>query len=70
MQMFVENARLLILELVFTVHRSIHVKLLSSMVSLEEAECEKWVKQLVEEQTMELTLKEKSVAMNHSVQSL
>lgn len=68
--MFVENARLLLLELVFTVHRSVHMKLLSSMVCLEEEACEKWVKQVIEEQKLELTLKEKCVAMNHSVQSL
>lgn len=65
-----ENARLLILDVIFTVHRSIHLNLLSSMLCLEEEACEKWVEKCMNNHLMDLTMKDKCVAVNHTVQSL
>lgn len=65
-----ENARLLILELIFNVHRSIHLSLLASSVSLNEKECEEWIKELINKQTVELVMNENCVTVNHTIPSL
>lgn len=65
-----ENARLLILELIFNVHRSINLSLLASTLSMSEKECEEWIKELINQQTVELVMNEKCVAVNHTNPSL
>ena len=68
--MFMENARLLMLEMILNVHRAIHLNLLASMLCLEEEECKKWLEECIANQMVDLTLKDKCVAVNRSVQSL
>ena len=65
-----ENARLLVLELIFNVHRSIHIPLLASMVGLEVEECKEWINSLISKQSVDLSMMETCVKVNHMVPSL
>ncbi|KAK8794013.1 hypothetical protein WA171_003140, partial [Blastocystis sp. BT1] len=59
LQSFMENAQLLVLELLFHVQRSITMENLAQTVSMSMTECEKWVKELVEKDVMKMTISEK-----------
>ena len=65
-----ENSRLLMLDFVFIVHRSITVSFLSSMLCLTVEECKEWIQLLIAKQSVDLTLKGDCIAVNHTAPSL
>ena len=65
-----ENSRLLLLDFIFNVHRSITVSFLSSMLCLTVEECKEWIQTLITKQSVDLTLKGDCIAINHTTPSL
>lgn len=67
---FMENAQLLVLELLFHVQRSITMENLAQTVSMSVAECEKWVKELMERDVVKIKIDKEYVMISKETPSV